>query len=364
MLLVWVAVGYFVGRFGLANVPGISPKIILILILLFLPIFLLVIAVHELGHAVTGVMVNFDFTMYVVGPFMWNKENGKWKFGWNKNVNTAGGLVMCLPKSTENLKEKFTAFALGGPLASLLFAAVCWAIAQSLPFQMSAASIPEQVLKSSMYMLSVVSFLIFLITIIPMHLGGFSSDGARALRLMRGGEAARLEVLVLSLATQSSSGMRPRLLDQVKLKEALELAQRIKAPTEVYLHAYFHQAAWDNGDVEISEQHLLNYIEQADEVPEGMRNAVWLDAAFFYALAKKDIATAEKYWGRYKPTAMIPKAQLLATEASFLYARNEHEMAKPKIAAALLELPNMMDKGIALALKEKLVFMQGSVSAT
>jgi len=38
--------------------------------------------------------------MYVIGPFLWAKEQNNWLFKWNKNVNTAGGLVICLPTDT------------------------------------------------------------------------------------------------------------------------------------------------------------------------------------------------------------------------------------------------------------------------
>ncbi len=361
MMLFCAALGYLVARYGLANAPGISKSTLLILLLLIVPFFLIVIAFHEMGHAIAGVMVNFDFRMYVVGPFMWSKEQEKWKFSWNKNVNTAGGLVLCLPTDTQNLTRRFCGFALGGPLASLLLAVVCLLAAQRFTFEVATVSVPLQVLKSSFYVLSVFSFLIFLVTIIPMHTGGFSSDGARALRLLRGGDAARFEVLLLKLITQSAAGTRPRLLNLEEMKEALQLADQLAAPYGIYLHSYFHQAAWDRGEIEQAEEHLLEYINGANEIPAGIRNTVWLDASFFYAFAKKNLVEAEKYWSRFKATAMIPKAQVFATEAALYYEKNEHEMAKLKIAAALRELPNMMDKGIALPLQERLVDMQKSM---
>jgi uncharacterized membrane protein len=83
------------------------------------PLFFIVIGVHAAGHAVAGVWVNFDFKMYVVGPFMWEKELTGWKFKWNKNVNTFGGMAICLPVRTENLPIRFSIYAPSGPIASL-----------------------------------------------------------------------------------------------------------------------------------------------------------------------------------------------------------------------------------------------------
>ncbi len=361
MMLVWVAAGYFFGKYGFSNSSGLSKTTALLLLLLFIPTFLLVIAVHEMGHAVAGVQVNFDFKMYVVGPFMWNKENGQWKFSWNKNVNTAGGLVLCLPTDTVNLKRKFAIFALGGPFFSLLLATVCYLVAQLLKFEMAAASVAQQVLKSSLYILAGLSFLIFIVTIIPMHTGGFSSDGGRALRLLSGGDSARFEVLLLKMISVSAAGTRPGKLNLAELIEARQLADKLNAPFGIYITNYFHQVAWDKGDIAEAEQHLLAYIDGSHQIPEGIRNTVWLDASIFYALAKSDALLAEKYWNHYKPTAMIPKAQVLAAEAALHFVRNEHALAKPKLEAALLELPYMMDKGVAIPLQERLVWMQENI---
>jgi len=66
-----------------------------------------VIAVHEMGHAIAGIAVKFDFKTYVVGPFMWEKDEIGWRFKWNRNVNTAGGLVICMPIGTENYPNDF-----------------------------------------------------------------------------------------------------------------------------------------------------------------------------------------------------------------------------------------------------------------
>lgn len=358
MMLVSAAFGYLAAKYGLSGSGKISTSTAIMLLFLFVPIFFFVIAVHEMGHAIAGLWVNFDFRMYVVGPFMWNKESGNWKFSWNKNVNTAGGLVLCLPTTTENLEKRFCVFALGGPTASLLLAGLCFLIARILPYEMSSATIAEQTLKSSLYIISLLSFVIFIFTALPMHTGGFSTDGARALRLLKGGDASRFEVLLLKTITLSSSGMRPRLLNIDELNEAQFLANKIDAPYGVYLHSYFHQAAWDKGETAEAEKHLLNYVEDAEKIPAGIRNSVWLDAAFFYAFAEKNLPEAEKYWSQFKPTAMIPKAQVLATEAAMAFGKGDYSLAQAKAMMAQQELPNMLDKGLAMALGEKLISLQ------
>lgn len=361
LMMVGAGVGYIAGKMGFSAATNISKVTCITLAILFIPTFFIVIGIHEGGHALAGVWVNFDFRMFVVGPFMWTKEQTGWQFKWNKNVNIAGGLVICLPSGTENLSKRFSTYSAGGPIASLLLAVLAYGLFFLISMADIASQVGLQIFAYFFLVMSFLSFIIFIITSIPMHISGFSSDGARVLRLLKGGETARFEILILKIISGSTSGLRPKLLDTNELMEAQNLANKLNAPFGVYIHSFFHQAAFDRGDIEKAENHLLDYINEADRIPEGLRNAVWLDAAFYYAFAKKDINEAEKYWNQFKPTAMISKAQVFATEAAISALKNEKDIVYPKIEAGLNEIPNMIDKGVGLALQEKLLHLRDSV---
>ena len=357
-LIFFTGMGYFVGKIAAGSLADVSKITLIALALLFVPIFFIVIGIHEAGHALAGVWVGFDFRMYVVGPFMWNKEHGRWQFQWNKNVNTAGGMVICMPTDSNDLGRRFSKYAAGGPAASFLLGILAFGLYRLISITDIAGHTGLQTLAYIFLVMAFLSFVIFLVTAIPMHFGGFSSDGARILRFLRGGDAARFEVLILKIIAGSTSGLRPKLLDMDELNEANTLAVKLNAPFGVYLHSFFHQAAFDRGETEEAEHHLLDYIKRADEVPEGLRNAVWLDAAFFYAFGKRDIDSAEKYWHHFKPAALIPKAQIYATEAAMAFLKNQSDIADAKIEASLNEIPGMLDKGMGVALQEKLLLLK------
>ena len=351
------ATGFMVGKMGFSSTPHSLPKsAVIALAILFIPAFLLVIGFHEGGHALVGIWMKFDFRMYVIGPFMWEKEQATWKFKWNRNVNAAGGMVICMPLDSENLKTRFSWYAAGGPIASLVLAGLAYGGYLLLSANiLGSEQIIFRVAPYFFLLIAVLSLAICIVTSIPMHMGGFYTDGARLLRLQRGGDTARFDVLILKIIASACGGTRPRLLMMDDLLEAQVLAKRLNAPFGVYLHSFFHQAAFDLGEIEKAENHLLDYINDANLVPEGIRNSVWLDAAFFYAFAKKDIDTATRYWQQFKPSAIIPKAQIFATEAAMSVLSNDPEVARSKVDAAMSALPDMIDKGIALALKDKLI---------
>jgi hypothetical protein len=349
------AIGYFAGQMLATSMPKLPTEIITMVLIMLIPAIIFTITFHEAGHALIGVLVGFNFKMYVVGPFMWVKENGDWKFKWNTNVNTMGGMVICLPNSTEDLPRRFSLFAAGGPLASLLLVALALSGYYILR---PADNLFTQGLSGMLLITSMISVAIFIVTIIPLHAGGFASDGARIIRLLRGGEAAQLEVLILKIVADSTGGVRPRLLNKNELMEALHLAQKRKSPFMVYLHAFLYQQAWDTGDVEGAESYLTNYIQEVDSIPQGLQGMVWMEASFFYALEKKDAGKATEYWQRFKPSAMIPGAQVLALKVALHVLKGEHSDALLKAEQAIKELPAMLDQGMAVVLRERLQNLQ------
>jgi hypothetical protein len=352
-------IGYFIGKMLSGETIHKSTVSPILPLILLIPIIIFVIGWHEIGHAIVGVKVGFDFRMFVVGPFLWEKQNSTWRFRWNKDINKAGGLVLCLPKDTENLSRRFLLFAAGGPLASLLLSLITiliyWFFLKDL--------IGIEIVNVSLFLIGGMSFMIFIATSIPTKMGGFYSDGARVLRLIRGGDTAKFEILMMSIIANTSSGVRPKLLNMNQIEEMDEIAIRLNEPFRVYIHSFLHHIALDNDDYEKAEKHLLDYIKVADEIPEGIRNAVWLDATFFYAYAKKDLIEAEKYWHKFKPSPILPKAQILATEAVLNFLKNDNENATSKLIASLSEIPNMIDKGLGVALKDRIIHLQNEILA-
>lgn len=356
------AIGYFIGRYGGHLIADVPKGVKLWLAILFIPSFFIVIGIHEAGHALAGVLLNFNFKMYVVGPFMWNKELKRWKFKWNKNVNTAGGMVICLPTGTENLAKRFSIYALGGPLASLVLVGVAFLLYKGVEFQPTDSGIIHGVAKYFFLLLFFFSFLIFIVTIIPFHMGGFSSDGARALRLLSGGEKSRFEVLLLKIIGSSTAGLRPGLLNKEELEEAELLGEKTSSPMALYIAGIQHQVEFDGGSMEKAEYYLIKYADNADKIPDGIRNSVWIDAAFFYAFGRKDLEKAMFFWSKFRPNAMLAKAQILAVEAAINVLKGDKALALEHIKASRAELPNMLDQGVALVLGDKLTELENRIA--
>jgi hypothetical protein len=352
------AIGYLGAQVGAKAAEQISGTVMVALAVLFIPAFLLVIAAHEGGHAWAGVQVDFDFRTYVVGPFLWDKQPGGWKFMWNKNINTSGGLVICIPIGTHNLAKRFVRYAAGGPLASLALAIIAGSI--FLLLRHPGLSAPMQVVAYFFSMVALLSAAIFLITLLPLHAGGLSSDGARILQFLRGGDKARFEMLMLKLVSSSMAGIRPAQLNSTELDEASLLGKQLQSPMAVYITYYHYLSALDRNQVDEAEQYLQHYVNNANDVPDGLRGTVWLEAAFFYAVVGADLPKAEEYFQSYKPSALTPMAVEYATRAAIAKLKGDTSEFKSWISKAEQALPLMMDKGAMLVVQDKINLLQTS----
>lgn len=356
MLVVGGLVGFFVGKFLVKEaLDGLTKNHLFGLLALLVPIFFFVIGFHELGHAFFGKIIGFEFKMYVVGPLLIEKNQSGIEIKLNKNFNLFGGLVISLPTNSENLKNRFSWYAAGGPLFSLLLVflaiAIIYAIHSDFIFLLLLCKVT-----------AVFSGLIFIATIIPLKSGGFHSDGARILRLQTKGEIADLEVMTLSIIAKTSSKLRPRDLETEEVKAAMTLAAKHKDTYEVYLIGYLFQAQFDKGLITEAKETLETYLEKITLIPVVLQGSVWLDASFFYGFALNDLAKAKDYFALFKPNNFIPKAQIYITEAMILILEKQKENALDKIALAEKELKNMIDQGLAAAYKDRLVDMKNTVS--
>ncbi len=356
MLLIGGALGYLFGKYGLSSVPKDLPKIYLFgLIIALLPIYFFVVGFHEIGHALAGKMVGFDFRMFIIGPFFFEKENDQWKFKWNKSLNLSGGMVVCLPTSEENLRKRFINYVAGGPLASILLSVVISTFWYFLPDNLSNHAL--KFFGIVLIISSFLSFLIFLITAIPFKAGTFYSDGGRIKRQMKNDETSEMEILFLKIMSKTNAGLRYGEINQSDLERAYFLADKHNDAFKVYLISYLFQAAFDRNEIEIAEQYLIQYLDKITEIPEPFRGVAWLDASIFYGFARKDISKAQEFWSKFKPSPFVPKAQIFMAESILAYLNGENEKVIELKLKTLQELPNLLDKGMAIAIKERLESM-------
>ncbi|MEM7114166.1 MAG: M50 family metallopeptidase [Chloroflexota bacterium] len=186
-------------------------------------ILLLTSTFHELGHLFGGWLANLRFHLLVVGPLKISRESGKLRLGLSGGMALFNGLAASYPEKIYDLRRRMLLFAAGGPLASILLAAVAGAVYWWLrpgPF-LRPQPVPAWVVESAA-ITAVSSFIFFLTSTKPgQYQNGMVADGGRILTLLQNREPATRWCSLIALNSADTQGVRPRDWDEKLVQGAL-----------------------------------------------------------------------------------------------------------------------------------------------
>jgi hypothetical protein len=334
--------GYFVGggaaqsalvRERLAALSGFD--------LLALPLLVLtVLAVHEAGHLVGGARRGMRFLLFIVGPFQLSRTTTGIRFNWVFNLGVMGGLAAATPNPHQPLRPQLLSLIAGGPVASLLLAVVGLAV----------GAIGDGRLNAYGLIIGGFSFLILLVTAIPVRAGGFMSDGMQFIEVTRGGRAVEERQALLILMAQSLAGTRPRDLDAALIARALafdsaEPGRRIVARLYAYL------AAVDAQDGR-AQEHAAWLAENIDGFPGGFRQSIAVELALHDA-SRGDIEGLRRWVARVRGGVVDGSRRALA-EAHAAILEGDQARAQELIDRARANLSRGMDPGLNVLTAEQI----------
>ncbi len=151
---------------------------------------LIALAIHELGHLITGLAQGFSFQLFVIGPLGIKREDEKIKVYFNKELGYYGGVAASTPVNDdpENAK-KFGNLILAGPIASFVFAIIFIVLSTNIgkPYSFTC------------FLTGFVSFGLFLATTIPTKTGMFFTDRKKYQRLTTPGKDQDVELATLRI---------------------------------------------------------------------------------------------------------------------------------------------------------------------
>ncbi|MBE7147094.1 M50 family metallopeptidase [Bacillus mycoides] len=223
----------------------------------FFGIALLVLAIHELGHVICGLIVGLKFKFMTVGPITVQKEKGKIRIRENKIWMYVGGIAMLVPSSTHtpNLSKKWAWMTLSGPLTSFVFGIVSGYIYMVSYYHM-------------LLYFSVLHLAIFVVTAIPIK-GTLLSDGMQFLILIKDDETAREHLYTIQVSSELFSYKRPEDWDERLIELSEEKLKEDKSISEIMsgLMLVFYARA----DQEGMEKAIV-YLEKIVQLPVTKEN--------------------------------------------------------------------------------------------
>lgn len=317
-------------------------------VLLWLPLFWFVaVLVHELGHVVAGRLAGMRFVLLAVGPLKLVNVRGSLRVRLNTTPGMWGGLALMVPANTDRFRARLALLVAGGPLASLLLAAVLAVAAANL----------EGAPRTGAAVGSLLSGAIAVATLIPVTIGGYASDGGQLLGLLRRDGAAEIRGAIATIAGASMSGTRPRDYDSTLIERALALSVDGMPRVGTLILAALRSV--DRGEDASAFFGPLEPLYSG--TPDGMRQgvAVWL--AWHHAMERHDAATAASWLARGKGGLVDPDQRALA-EAAVAFAAGDRAAAGAAVRRGLALKPGM-DPGASLLVRDLLLSIEGRLAA-
>lgn len=309
-----------------------GPWLPLALAALALAIAFFAIAVHELGHVAGGLAARFHFWLYVVGPLRVEREEvgGRVTVALNREPALWGGMAGCLPLDTHDLPRRLMLLVAGGPLASLALALAAGAVAARVPLSPLGTIVAV--------MTAGLSGLVMVATLIPMRTGGFQTDGARILKLLRGGPPAEREAATLPLLALWSAGTPPREWPRTLVDEAIGRPDGTMDESFGQLMAFYHRL--DAGDADGAGRAMDRVVELSDLWPAPFVPALFAEAAYFEGVVRRNAAAAREHLARVpEKTPAVKPYDRARAEAAVALASGDAAAAREHARRALAALP-------------------------
>jgi hypothetical protein len=354
-MAVGAVVGAAIAHFAMNSLPklelGILGKIgLAVAVVLAFP---LLVGVHELGHVLGGVAAGFRVLLFMVGPLRVEREGERFQVRFAFKGALFGGLAACAPMDTRDLRRRTLWLIAGGPLASF--------VAGVLLLVMRSVLDAPPVADTLLLVTGGISLLIWLAAAIPSTAGGFYSDGARIIRLVRGGADVEREVACLAIIGLSMGGARPR-------DWSPELVARAAAgePDTLFGVAgrmYAHAHEMDAGRVDAARAHMQAAVEAAEILPKQARPGLMLQAAFFAARVDRDPARAREHLERAAGGVMLQPHSRPLVEAAVAWAEGDRALAAERLDAAEAARGDATDPGMALMAADQIAALRRELAA-
>jgi hypothetical protein len=361
-LLFGAAVGFGVASFGSGPftevVDAVEPRWAAPLFLVLgLPILLfLAVAAHEVGHLAAGRWAGFRAYLLLVGPVRLERVQDRWRLRFNPHLATWGGLAASAPVDEVGLRARMIRYVAGGPGMSLLLGVAALAGAGILYASGLGGLGLDGVTPASgaalgfisLAVLGGASLVLAVVTLFPGRAGGLYTDGARLLRLVRGGDELPGELALMVLNGHAMGGLRPRDWSGPLLDRACELPVEspmgVVARQMVWLHRH-DRVLQGEGSLEAVRPWLERSLEHAGELGELGEGALRMQAAGILAAEWGEVERAESLVGGGRTAPLASPHHLALARGAIHLARGEQAEALASLAEAAEKVGDGLDAG-------------------
>jgi len=314
-------------------------------LLVFIVCDLIAVSFHELGHAVAGWVSDMSLASFTVGPFVAQKRAGRWKFQFSPLAFlSAGGSVAAHPLHLRRLRQRMAFEAAGGPVASLITAALAFTVLLAAPGS------GWQIWWKVPALIAAISAGGALLNLIPLGFAAGFSDGALLVQLIRGGPFADLREALKMVGATMVTSIRPRDLDARILADGARASEG--RPEEGTLQMIQVICAVDRGEFTLAREHLESSLTRMPSPEKAPDAGCAAEIALYIAYLDGNASRAEPWLRGAEKLAAAQKASLTADSdywratTAVLVAEGSRDQAEDAYRQALKILAQKPSTGL------------------
>jgi hypothetical protein len=251
---------------------------------------ILIVTLHEFGHAAIGLALGMKLRAFLVGPFQWCVRDGQWEFSFDpRRILVESGGAGLVPTVMNFPRSAYIRMLLGGVFVNAVTGGVALWVA------LSGESGSSVQFGGLLALFGAFSLVAVAVNLIPFRLqGGNYSDGAQIYQLLAKNIWADLHRAFGIAGASLVTPLRPRDYDI----ETIARASRgiTQGPHALILRLLAYHYFFDKGDLagagEALGQAALIYNESASNVPDELLTVFVFGSAYI----QRNAAAARAWW--------------------------------------------------------------------
>jgi Zn-dependent protease len=285
--------------------------------------------IHELGHLLAALLLDFEILGASLGPFRLQRLHGKHAVNLSRK-RLFSCSVSAVPRGTERWRAKMMVVVGAGPAATLLAGifSVCAV----------AAGKPEGWLAIFWSSLAQFNFFLFFLGLIPNgNNAPVRNDATFFLALKRNAREAQEMQLYHQTAQLMVAGVRPRDYSESLLAQLA--SWRGRADTNVLIARTMVEWAVDSGDLALADSWDRQALTQSERCEARQRNSALASSACFDLLFRQDPAAARGKFSQVDFASLFPPSFSHRAKAASLLADGQPARVPAQIIRAQYALP-------------------------
>jgi hypothetical protein len=294
----------------------------------FTAAFVAGIVLHEAGHFLAGVLLDFEFIGASLGPIRAAYFHGRWTFQLSGSLFS--GSISAIPRNDHAWRKRMLLVVAAGPAATLLSG-----VASGL---LLFNGTPGDWMRCFLLSLTQLSFFLFFLGLIPNGNKAQVRNDARLFSSLFHNNVEAQEILLYHLVTQLGvAGMRPRDYPE-RLIRKLAVARSRPDMSLIYAHTITMWAI-DRGEMQTAEAWEQRTVELCEKCDLRLQNLTLARSAFFDVLFRDKLALARCKFAEVNLDILSPRDFMHRAKAAYQLAAGNIEEALAEVHRARFYFP-------------------------